>query len=92
MSDPVPAGRVFVTVRIHNAGVYDESAAPSLLIGPIPHIVLGDLDLVVKKAGGDAFVSGTVTIPLLPEGSDEIIIRGGSFDGATIAVRSPDAP
>ncbi len=84
-----PGGQVLVTVRIHNSGEYDESAAPALLIGPIPHIVLDILDAVVVKAGGDAAVSGTVTVPVLPDGSYDIIVKGGSFDGATIDLHAP---
>jgi hypothetical protein len=92
-----PGGRVELVVHAHNSGSQVEVAAVGLVIGPIPHIALGEVGPFNVPAGGDSTASITITVPLLPPGRQPIGLiggssEGGSIDGGTVIVKDPLAP
>ena len=89
-----PGGLVELIVRAHNNGAKDEIAGVGLLIGPIPHIALGEVGPFDVPAGGDGSANITITVPLLPAGRYTIDLVGGSSEsgslsGGTLIVKNP---
>ena len=93
-SEVCPGGRVELTVHAHNNGAQVEVAGVGLVIGPIPHIALGEVGPFDVPAGGDGSAHITITVPLLPAGPYTIGLLGGSSEsgslsGGTLIVKNP---
>lgn len=92
-----PGGQVQLIVTAHNNGTETASAGVGLVIGPIPHISLGEVGPFDVPPQGDAQASIWVTVPLLPSGRQWIALVGGSAPdgsivGGSLVVQSPGIP
>jgi hypothetical protein len=82
---------VELIVHAHNNGAQDEIARVGLLIGPIPHIALGEVSPFDVPAGGDGTAQITITVPLLPAGSYmiDLLSDNGPLTSGTLIVKIP---
>ena len=84
-SEACPGARVELIVHAHNSGARDEMAGVGILIGPIPHIALGEVGPFAVPAGGDGNAPITITVPILPPGQYPILLLGGSSASGSLA-------
>lgn len=84
-----PGATIEITVHAHNSSDHDAQAGGAVLLGPIPHIALGEFGVFNVAAGSDGVHQLNVTMPLLPPGQYLIFLLGAGFTGATITVKDP---
>ena len=80
-----PGARVTLTVHAHNASDQTQNAGVSLVIGSIPHIVLGGVGPFPVPPNGDASSQLVITVPLLAPGAYTFGLVGGSSDDGSVA-------
>lgn len=88
-SDPraaCPGAHVVLTVHAHNSGASEETAGVGIVVGPIPHIALGEVGPFTVPPHGDAVAQLTIVVPLLAPGAWPIALVGGSAEDGSVTV------